>query len=80
MKAIENHKSKKRKKKEKRILRCFQGTIQFGIHHSSRGTPLLVVFIDSNWANDPYDQNSTTGYVFILGFVLVTWACKKQKQ
>jgi hypothetical protein len=31
------------------------GTIQFGIHYSSRGTPLLVGFTDSDWVGDPDD-------------------------
>eukprot|EP00253_Pinus_taeda_P032645 PITA_32645 len=41
-------------------------------------SPLLVGFIDSDWAGDPDDQKSTTGYVFTLGFGPITWACKKQ--
>jgi hypothetical protein len=62
----------------KRILRYVHGTIQFGIHYSSRGTPLLVGFTNSNWADDPDDQKSTAGYVFSLGSGPVTWAYKKK--
>lgn len=51
----------------KRILRYIRGTIQFGIHYSTGATPLLVGFTDSDWAGDPDDQKSTTGYVFTLG-------------
>ena len=40
---------------------------------------MLVGFIDSNWAGDPDDRKSTTGYVFNLGFGPVTWDCKKQQ-
>ena len=29
--------------------------------------------------DDPDNRKSTTGYVFNLGFGLVTWACKKQQ-
>jgi hypothetical protein len=54
------------------------GTVQFGIHYSSGGTPLLVGFIDSDWVDDPDDQKSTASYVFSLGSRPVTWACKKQ--
>ena len=43
------------------------------------GKPLLVGFTDSDWADDPDDQNSTTGYVFSLGSGPITWACKKQQ-
>jgi hypothetical protein len=66
-------------KAAKRILHYVHGTIQFGIHYSSGGNPLLVGFIDSDWAVDPDDHKSTVGYVFSLGLGPVTWACKKQQ-
>jgi hypothetical protein len=37
-------------KEAKRILHYVCGTVQFGIHYSSGGTPLLVGFTDSYWA------------------------------
>eukprot|EP00253_Pinus_taeda_P035699 PITA_35699 len=45
---------------------------------SKEASPLLVGFIDSDWAGDPDDQKSTTGYVFTLGLGPITSACKKQ--
>ena len=66
-------------KAAKKILRYIRGKIQFGIHYSTRGTPLLVGFTDSDWVDDPDDRNSTAGYVFSLGYGPVTWACKKQQ-
>jgi hypothetical protein len=51
----------------KRILRYVEGIVQFEIHYISVGTPLLVVFTDSDWDDDPVDQNSIAGYVFNLG-------------
>ena len=39
----------------KRILRYIQGTIQFGIHYSTGGKPLLVGFTDLDWVDDPDD-------------------------
>jgi hypothetical protein len=54
------------------------GTVQFEIHYSLGGTPLLVGFTDLDWADEPDDQNSTAGYVFSLGVGPATWACKKQ--
>jgi hypothetical protein len=66
-------------KEAKRILRYVRGTIQFRIHYSSGGTPLLVGFTDSDWTSDPDDHKSTAGYVFSLGLGPVTWACKKQQ-
>jgi hypothetical protein len=64
-------------KEAKRILRYVYGKVQFGIHYSSVGTPLLVGFTDSDSVGDPDDRKSTTGYVFGLGSGPVTWACKK---
>ena len=58
-------------KAAKRILQYIRGTIQFGIHYSTWGKPLLVGFTDSNWAGDPDDRKSTTGYVFQSGI----WTC-----
>jgi hypothetical protein len=66
-------------KATKRILHYVHGTVQFVIHYSSGGTPLLVGFTDSDWADDPNDRKSTAGYVFSLGSGPVTWACKKQQ-
>jgi hypothetical protein len=66
-------------KAAKRILLYVRGTVQFKIHYSSGGTPLLVGFIDSDWVDDPDDRKSTAGYVFSLGSGPVTWACKKQQ-
>jgi hypothetical protein len=66
-------------KATKRILRYVCGIVQFRIHYSSWGTPLLVGFINSDWVSDPDDQKSTTSYVFSLGSEPVTWAYKKQQ-
>jgi hypothetical protein len=41
----------------KRILRYVLGIVQFMIHYNSEGTPLLFGFIDSNWVDEPDDQN-----------------------
>eukprot|EP00253_Pinus_taeda_P028610 PITA_28610 len=65
-------------KASKRILRYVQGTVQFGIHYSAEASPLLISFTDSDWASDPNDRKSITGYVFTLSLGRITWACKKQ--
>eukprot|EP00253_Pinus_taeda_P007165 PITA_07165 len=44
----------------------------------AEASPPLVGFTDSDWAGDPDDRKSTTGYVFTLGSGPITWACKKQ--
>jgi hypothetical protein len=42
-------------KAAKMILHYVCDAIQFEIHYSLGGTPLLVGFIDSYWADDPAD-------------------------
>jgi hypothetical protein len=59
-------------KAAKSILRYVHGTVQFGIHYNLGGTPLLVGFTDSDWADGPDDQKSTVGYVFNLSSGPVT--------
>ena len=39
---------------------------------------MFIGFTDSDWAGDPDDRKSTTGYVFTLGSGPITWSCKKQ--
>jgi hypothetical protein len=65
-------------KETKRILWCVWGTVQFGIHYNSMGTPLLVCLTDLDWVDDPDDRKYIAGYVFSLGLGPITWAYKKQ--
>eukprot|EP00253_Pinus_taeda_P022011 PITA_22011 len=44
----------------------------------AEASPLLVGFIDSNWAGDLDDRKSIVGNVFTLGLGPITWDCKKQ--
>jgi hypothetical protein len=55
------------------------GTIWFGIHYNSRGTPLLVSVTNLDWAEDLDEKKSIVGYVFSLGSGPITWDCKKQQ-
>jgi hypothetical protein len=54
-------------KATKRILQYVWGTVQFKIHYSLGGTPLLVGFNDSDWVGNPDDRKSIACYVFNLG-------------
>ena len=42
------------------------------------GPLVLFAFFDSDWAGDPYDRCSTTGYLVYLGYNPITWSAKKQ--
>ena len=39
---------------------------------------MLRAFSDANWARDPTDRRSTTGYCFLFDSSLISWRSKKQ--
>ena len=61
-----------------RILRYLKDTIFDGLHFSSHSSLTLQAYSDADWAGDPTDRRSTTGYCFILGDSLISWRSKKQ--
>ena len=61
-----------------RILRYLKGTIFDGLHFSSHSSLTLQAYSDADWAGDPTDRRSTTGYCFMLGDFLISWRSKKQ--
>ena len=61
-----------------RILRYLKGTIFDGLHFSSHSSLTLQAYSDADWAGDPTDCRSTTGYCFLLGDSLISWRSKKQ--
>ena len=61
----------------KGILRYINDTLNFGI--LLQPSPIsLSTFLDSNWAGDPFDRHSTTGFIAYLGYNPITWSAKKQ--
>ena len=61
----------------KRVLRYLKGTIDYGLYYTP-GSLNLHAYSDSDWAGDPDDRRSTTGYGVFLGPCLVSWCAKKQ--
>ena len=61
----------------KRVLRYLKGTIDHGLYFT-KGSLNLSAYCDSDWAGDPVDRRSTTGYGIFLGPSLVSWCAKKQ--
>jgi len=50
--------------------------IQYNGHNSEHNTP--VGYTDSDFAGDPDDRKSTSGYVFMLAGGAVSWRARKQ--
>jgi hypothetical protein len=61
-----------------RILHYVKGILFQGLHFSSHSSLELQAYSDADWANDPTDRRSTTGYCFLLGTSLISWRSKKQ--
>lgn len=61
-----------------RILRYLKGTIYHGLHYSSNSSLELRACSDSDWAGNPIDRRSITGYCFFLGDSLISWKSKRQ--
>ncbi|WKA10719.1 hypothetical protein VitviT2T_028279 [Vitis vinifera] len=61
-----------------RILRYLKGTLFHGLFYSTQSPLVLRAFSDADWAGDPTDRRSTTGYCFLLGSSLISWRSKKQ--
>ncbi|RVW70826.1 Retrovirus-related Pol polyprotein from transposon RE1 [Vitis vinifera] len=55
-----------------------QGTLFHGLFYSAQPPLVLCAFSDADWAGDPTDHRSTTGYCFLLGSSLISWKSKKQ--
>ncbi|XP_016649007.1 PREDICTED: uncharacterized mitochondrial protein AtMg00810-like [Prunus mume] len=61
----------------KRILRYLKGTLAFGIWFKP-GLLHLHAYSDADWAGDPNDRRSVSGFIVYLGSTPISWASKKQ--
>ncbi|KAK6160236.1 hypothetical protein DH2020_003617 [Rehmannia glutinosa] len=61
----------------KRILRYLAGTMQYGLRFTASSSFHLTDFADADWATDPDDRRSTSGFCVFMGGNLITWSSKK---
>uniref|UniRef100_A0A2N9J0Y8 Integrase catalytic domain-containing protein n=1 Tax=Fagus sylvatica TaxID=28930 RepID=A0A2N9J0Y8_FAGSY len=61
----------------KRILRYIRGSFNHGIEFTP-GPLSLSGYTDIDWAGDPDDRRSTSGFLVYLGHNAITWSAKKQ--
>lgn len=61
----------------KRVLRYLKSTQSFGIVYERTGKS-LIAFSDADWANDPRDRKSISGFVVFLANGPVSWSATKQ--
>ncbi|KAM1393866.1 hypothetical protein ACFX2F_029972 [Malus domestica] len=62
----------------KMILRYLKCTVKLGIKYVKCSMDLHP-FSDADWAGDPNDRRSTTGFVVFLGHNPISWSSKKQQ-
>ncbi|KAG9444532.1 hypothetical protein H6P81_015872 [Aristolochia fimbriata] len=62
----------------KRIFRYIKGTISHGLVFCPTDSFDIHAFSDADWAGNPDDRRSTTGYSVFLGGNLVSWSSRKQ--
>ncbi|XP_062114458.1 uncharacterized mitochondrial protein AtMg00810-like [Humulus lupulus] len=63
----------------KRILRYLSGTTDHGLYIKKSNSLDLVEFCNADWAVDPDDRRSTSGYCVFFGPNLIAWQSKKQQ-
>ncbi len=62
----------------KRILRYLKSTRTLGFLYTKKKEDELVGYWDSDWADDVDDRRSTSGYMFMLSGVPISWRSRKQ--
>lgn len=63
----------------KRLLRYLKGTAHYRVHYGGEHVDApLKCFVDSDWANDPVDRASISGYVWFMAGGPISWSSKKQ--
>ncbi|MED6162450.1 hypothetical protein PIB30_118973 [Stylosanthes scabra] len=62
----------------KRVLRYLSGTQHDRLEFYKCKDLRFTVFADSDWASDPDDQRSTTGFCIFYGANLISWKCTKK--
>ena len=63
----------------KPILRYLKGTTNIGILYKHDGSDKCVGYSDADWAGDPSDRKSTSGYIFMFSDGPISRSSKKQK-
>ena len=62
-----------------RTVRYLKGTIGHGVVFKKNGNLEVHGYTNADWAGNPVDRRSTSGYFTFVGGNPVTWKSKKQK-
>ena len=61
------------------MLRYLSTTRNSKLCYGKNDSTELIAYSDSDWASDPDDRRSMTGYTFILSGGAIAWATQKQR-
>lgn len=62
----------------KRVVRYLIGTQELALQYSSHARTKPICYSDADWARDPSDRKSVSGFVFLLAGAAVIWKVKRQ--
>jgi hypothetical protein len=62
----------------KEVIKYLKGTLDYGIKYTDASDVELIGYSYSDWAGNPDDRRSTTGYVFDIRSGVVSWSSKKK--
>lgn len=60
------------------IMRYLKGTIAHGLILKKGSIATLHAYSDADWAGNPDDRRSISGFAIFLGGSLISWSSKKQ--
>lgn len=63
----------------KRVFRYLQGTKKIKLCYSRDGASEIQAYSDADWANDPNDRRSVTGYLLMMQGGPISWSSKRQQ-
>ncbi len=63
----------------KRILQYLKSTATSRLHILHNSDCNFSMYADGDWAGDPNDRISTSGYVIFIGCTPISWSSKKQQ-
>jgi hypothetical protein len=63
----------------KHVLRYLKGTSEYGLWYRQTNEVKFHGFTDADWAGSPMDRKSTSGGIFSIGSIVVSWYSRKQR-
>src|SRR6266576_6337808 len=61
-----------------RLLAYLKGTIGMKLHFRVDERKMLTGYVDADWAGNPSDRKSTSGFIFMLYGAAISWSSRKQ--